>query len=158
MLDVDATDALILLERDQRHDATLIEIAQRLGISRNTVHARWKRLHEAGALRPTSSSLLPASIGRPLTAFVTLSVSQQEIASVYAKLGAIPEVVEAHTTTGDADLMVRVVARDTEDLHRVTQRIQLAPGVQRSSTMIATTEVIPQRMEPLIRALAHAES
>lgn len=153
MLEIDATDARILLERDQRHDATMIEIAQRLGISRNTVHARWKRLHEAGALRPASSGLVPAATGRPLMAFVTLSVSQQEIEAAYATLHAIPEVVEVHTTTGDADLMVRIVARDTDDLHRVTQRVQLAPGVQRSSTSIATTEVIPQRMERLLEAL-----
>lgn len=153
MHEIDATDARILLERDRRHDATLIDIAQRLGISRNTVHARWKRLHEAGALRPASSSLLPVAVGRPLMAFVTLSVSQQEIEAVYATLREIPEVVEAYTTTGDADLTVRVVARDTEDLHRITQRIQLAPGVQRSSTSIATTEVIAQRMELLIGSL-----
>lgn len=158
MHELDATDARILLERDRRHDATLIEIAQRLGISRNTVHARWKRLHEAGALRPASSSLLPAAVGRPLMAFVTLSVSQQEINAVYATLREIPEVVEAHTTTGHADLTVRVVARDTEDLHRITQRIQLAPGVQRSSTSIATTEVIAQRMELLIGTLLELES
>lgn len=153
MLPIDSTDARILLERDRRHDATLIEIAQRLGISRNTVHARLKRLYDMGTLRSGSSTLLPAAVGRPLTAFVTLSVSQQEIAGVYATLYDIAEVTEAHTITGDADLMVRVVAKDPEDLHRITQRIQLASGVQRSSTSIATTEVLAQRMGPLIARL-----
>ncbi|HRN30373.1 MAG TPA: Lrp/AsnC family transcriptional regulator, partial [Terrimesophilobacter sp.] len=121
---------------------------------RNTVHARLKRLREHGALGTPSAALVPSSLGRPLLAFVTVSVSQQVIATTHAALAAIPEVVEAHTTTGDSDLMLRVVARDTADLHRVTQSIQLAPGVQRSSTSVATTEFIPQRMSPLLEQLA----
>lgn len=154
MYTLDAIDARILLARDSDQDASLIELANRLGLSRNTIHARLKRLRDAGTLASPSTALTPASMGRPLLAFVTLSVSQQSIDSVYAALAAIPEVVEAHTTTGSADLMLRVVARDTVDLHRVTQSIQLAPGVQRSSTSIATTEVTAYRMRPLLEELA----
>lgn len=154
MYSVDAIDARILLARDSSQDASLIELGNRLGLSRNTVHARLKRLRDAEALRSPSAALSPSSLGRPLLAFVTLSVSQQSIDSVYAAITAIPEVVEAHTTTGDADLMLRVVASDTADLHRITQSIQLAPGVQRSSTSVATTEVIPHRMSPLLQRLA----
>lgn len=147
---LDAVDAQILLARDGAHDVSLIEVGTQLGISRNTVHARLRRLRDGGAFRAPSTTLVPASVGRPLLAFVTLSVAQQEIYSVYAALESIPEVIEAHTTTGDADLMVRVVARDTVDLHRITQSIQSAPGVHRSSTSIATTEVIPYRISPLL--------
>lgn len=151
---LDAVDAQILLARDSATDASLIEISARLGISRNTVHARLKRLRGGGALRPPSTALSPTALGRPLLAFVTVSVSQQDIDQVYAAIAAIPEVTEAHTTTGDADLMLRVVARDPVDLHRITQHIQLAPGVHRSSTAIATTEVIAPRMSLLLQRLA----
>lgn len=154
MHSLDAVDARILLAKDSFEDASLIELGKRLGLSRNTIHARLKKIREANALGTASAALSPASLGRPLLAFVTLSVSQQSIDSVYAAITAIPEVVEAHTTTGDGDLMLRVVAQDTIDLHRITQRIQLAPGVQRSSTSIATTEVIVRRMSPLLRQLA----
>ena len=157
MHSLDTVDARILLARDDHPDATLIEISGRLGVSRNTVYARMKKLRENGALGPPSGTLAPAAAERPLLAFVTLAVAQQEIDAVYSAIRAIPEVVEAHTTTGDADVMLRVVARDTVDLHRITQRIQLAPGVQRSSTSIATTEVIPHRMGPILRELASAE-
>lgn len=158
MYSLDPIDARILLARDNFPDASYIELGNRLGLSRNTIHARLKRLQHAKALGSPSSSLSPSSLGRPLTAFVTLSVSQQSIDSVYAGITAIPEVVEAHTTTGGADLMLRVVARDTVDLHRITQSIQLAPGVQRSNTSIATTEVIPHRMRPLLQEIAARDS
>lgn len=152
---LDTTDARILLLRDSNQDASLIEIGTRLGLSRNTVHARLKRLRDSAALGPYSANLAPSSVGRPLLAFVELSVAQKAIADVYATMVAIPEVVEAHTTTGSSDLMVRVVAKDTVDLHRITQQLQLAPGVQRSSTSIATTEVIPHRMSALLEQLTN---
>lgn len=155
---IDAVDARILLARDNDPDSSLIEIANLLGLSRNTVHARLKRLRERGAIGKASSTLAPANVGRPLLAFVTLSVSQRSIPSVYETIMAIPEVAEAHTTTGNADLMLKVVAKDTVDLHRVTQQIQSAPGVQRSSTAIATTEVIPHRMSALLEELSELES
>lgn len=143
----------MLLERERARDLPPIEIANRLGVSRNTVQARMKRLTADELLGPLSASLAPAALGRPLLAFVTLSVAQQEIDAVYAAIRSIPEVVEAPTTTGEADLMLRVVARDTVDLHRVTQKIQLAPGVQRSSTQIATTQVVPLRLSALLGQL-----
>lgn len=74
--------------------------------------------------------------------------------SVYRTIATIPEIIEAHTTTGDADLMLRVVARDTVDLHRIIQAVQSAQGVQRSNTSITTTEVVPHRMSPLLQQLA----
>ena len=154
MYTLDAVDARILLARDSAQEASLIELGNRLGLSRNTVHARLKRLRQTSALGSPSATLSPSSLERPLIAFVTLSVSQQLIDSVYDTISGIPEIVEAHTTTGDADLMLRVVARDTVDLHRITQSIQMAPGVQRSSTCVATTEVIPYRMSSLLEDLA----
>lgn len=153
MYSLDSIDAKILIERDKTQEASLIEIAKRLGLSRNTIHARLKRLREQKVLGAPSSTLAPSSVGRPILAFVTVSVTQQSIFSVYETIAAIPEVIEAHTTTGDADLMLRVVARNPGDLHRITQNIQSAPGVQRSSTSVATTEVIPHRMSSLLQEL-----
>ena len=153
MHDLDMVDARILLARDSSPEASIMEIAAALGISRNTVHIRLKRL-SVDLMRPSSVAVPPAAVGRPLLAFVAMSVSQQQIESIYAAILAIPEVLEAHTTTGNSDLILRVVARDTADLHRVTQRIQLTRGVQRTSTSIATTEVIPYRTSPLLHQLA----
>ena len=151
---LDAIDARILLAQEAPRDRSLLEIAAALHLSRNTVQARLKRLRDEGVLAAPSQRISTTALGRPLLAFITLSVAQPHIDAVYAAITAIPEVVEAHTVTGEADLMVRVVATDTTDLHRVTQAIQLAPGVLRSNTSIATTEVIPHRVTGLLRQLA----
>lgn len=150
---LDAIDARILLAQDQDPELSLMGVAKMLKLSRNTVQARLKRLRDDGVLAMPNQRVAAGALGRPLLAFVSLSVAQQQIDAVYATIESIPEVTEAHTVTGGADLLLRVVAMDTADLHRVTQAIQLAPGVRRSDTAIATTEVIPYRMSGLLRLL-----
>src|SRR5690625_4881631 len=114
MHSLDAVDARILLAKDSFEDASLIELGKRLGLSRNTIHARLKKIREANALGTASVALSPASLGRPLLAFVTLSVSQQSIDSVDAASTAIPGGVEAHTTTGGGERKARLVATEPE--------------------------------------------
>ena len=75
-----------------------------------------------------------------------------------AGLFTIPEVVEVHSTTGDADLVAKVLAKDTADLHRITRDILAVEGVERTSTVISLLEVMPLRMEALLKRLASGEA
>jgi DNA-binding Lrp family transcriptional regulator len=82
-------------------------------------------------------------------------MSQAEPESVHEGLLALPEVNEVHYTTGDADLLAHVVAKDTKDLHRVTKAILAIDGVDRTSTAISLAEVIPYRPRSLLHRLAN---
>jgi DNA-binding Lrp family transcriptional regulator len=66
----------------------------------------------------------------------------------------VPEVVEIHATTGEADFLVKVVARGTEDLHRVTNAMLTIAGVQRTNTAISLVEAMPARLRPLLERAA----
>jgi len=152
---IDATDARILLALDEDPQSSTMALATRLGLARNTVHARLRRLEDDGALQAHSRRVDTGALGRNLLAFMTLSVSQRESpADTAAALAAIPEVVEVLATTGDADLLARVVAVDTADLYRITEQVLAAPGVQRASTSIALADVVPLRVAPLLRERA----
>ena len=71
-----------------------------------------------------------------------------------ASLIALPEVIEIHSTTGDADMLVKVVARDTAHLYQVTNAMLTIPGVERSSTAISLAELLPTRMRALLEVAA----
>ena len=146
---IDPLDARILLALDDDPEATTLALARRLGIARNTVHARLRRV-SAHALRSFSQRIDPGALGYPLVAFVSVSISQSEGAAAAQVLMALPEVVEMHATTGDADLLAKVVARDTAHLHEVTTSMLTVPGVQRSSTAISLAEHLPTRLRPLL--------
>jgi DNA-binding Lrp family transcriptional regulator len=151
MRNVDALDARILLALDADPRATTIALADRLGLARNTVQARLKRLEENGRLREPSRRVDPAALGYPLLALITMSISQRVGSPTREAILRIPEVVELLVTTGDGDLLARVVARDTEDLHRVTNLLLEAPGVVRSNTTIVLLEVQPFSVRSLLQ-------
>ncbi|MGX5358401.1 Lrp/AsnC family transcriptional regulator [Kocuria sp. KH4] len=151
---LDALDARILLALDDDPAATVLALARTLGVARNTVHARLRRLTEGGVLRSPSRRVDPRALGYDLTAFVELSIRQGAGEEALAGLRAIPEIIEIHATTGDADLLARVVARGTEDLHRITNLVVETPGVLRTSTAISLLEVMPLRVTELLRRTA----
>ncbi|GAA0270094.1 Lrp/AsnC family transcriptional regulator [Cryptosporangium japonicum] len=147
---VDRTDAAILLALDTAPLATTTALSDELGFARNTVQSRQRRLESDGSLAPPSSRLRLDALGYQLLAFVSIQISQGELDPTVAALSTIPEVLELHAVTGDADLIARVVAVDPEDLHRVTRQIVSSYGVMRTSTSLAARELIPHRMGPLL--------
>lgn len=151
---IDQLDARILLALDDDPEATTLGIARTLGVARNTVQARLRRLSGQGALRNFGQRVDPAALGYPLVAFISLEISQSSGDLAAAGLIAMPEVVEIHSTTGDADLLVKVVARDTAHLYRVTNAMLTIEGVTRSSTAISLAEVLPTRLRALLETAA----
>ncbi|ROQ39730.1 DNA-binding Lrp family transcriptional regulator [Frondihabitans sp. PhB188] len=147
---VDPLDARLILALDADPDATVVALAAKLGVSRNTVHARLKRMVDGGTLGAQSRRVHPAALGRPLTAFVSIALSQADEEHAVAGLAALPEVIELHAITGESDMLARVVAATTEDLRRVTGAILRIRGVVRTNTTIALTEVLPMRLGPLL--------
>jgi DNA-binding Lrp family transcriptional regulator len=150
MRNIDGLDARILLALDSDPRATTVALADRLGLARNTVQARLKRLEESGQLREHSRRVAPAGLGYPLLALITMSISQRVGQPTRDAILRIPEVVELLVTTGDGDLLARVVARDTEDLHRITNLLLEAPGVVRSNTTIVLLELQPFSVRSLL--------
>jgi DNA-binding Lrp family transcriptional regulator len=153
MTSIDALDAQIILALDGDPDATILSLARTLGIARNTVHARLRRLAEDGTLKPFSQRLDLRALGYELVAFMSLSVSQTD-PGIVAGLLEVPEVISAYHTTGDADILVQVVAKSTHDLHRITDAILAVDGVVRTSTAISLDEAIPYRPDALLRVAA----
>jgi DNA-binding Lrp family transcriptional regulator len=97
----------------------------------------------------------PAALGYRVTGFVTLEIRQAGGHDpVGGRLAGIPEVLEAHTTTGPGDMLCRVVARTNADLQRVIDAIVDVPGVVRASTVIALATPVPYRVLPLVRISA----
>jgi DNA-binding Lrp family transcriptional regulator len=154
VLDIDRTSARILLALDDEPLATTVALADRLGLARNTVQGRQRKMETDGTLAPPSVRVRADRLGRPLLAFVTLEIGQTKGESTLEEISAIPEVCEVHAITGGADLLVRVVARDSADLYRVMQSLLACTGVVRSNTALSMVELVPLRTAPLLKEIA----
>jgi DNA-binding Lrp family transcriptional regulator len=133
----------------------VLEASRRLGVARGTVQARLDRLRDRAVITGYGPDVDPAALGFHVTAFVTLEIRQAGGHDpVTARLALIAEVLEAHTITGEGDMLCRVVARDNADLQRVIDAIVDVPGVVRTSTVIALAAPIGYRVLPLVRTAA----
>jgi DNA-binding Lrp family transcriptional regulator len=146
----DSTDARILLALAAEPRATVVALAERLQLSRNTVQAHLSKLEQGGVLGSFERRIRPAAIGYPLTAFVNARVNQQRLAEVSEHLAAVEEVVEVFGLSGESDLLVRVVAVDAEDLYRIFGQVLDIPGIERTTTSLAMRELVPYRLTPLL--------
>ncbi|MFB9957274.1 Lrp/AsnC family transcriptional regulator [Agromyces bracchium] len=150
MTGYDPVDRALLTALAADPRATVVALAERLRMSRNTVQARMARLESSGAFLSFERSIDPSPLGYPLEAFVAVHARQKVLSEVVAALAEIPEVIQAHGLSGQIDLLVRVVCRDAHDLFRIDEEILAIEGVERTETSLAMGELIPYRLGPLL--------
>jgi Lrp/AsnC family transcriptional regulator for asnA, asnC and gidA len=67
--------------------------------------------------------------------------------SVCERLVHIPEIVECHFTTGPYTMLVKLYARDNEQLmHLLNGRLQEIPGVMATETLISLEQNIKREI------------
>jgi DNA-binding Lrp family transcriptional regulator len=153
-MSVDALDARILRLLLQQPRTSVREYARILGVARGTLQVRLDRLEREGVIATVGPRVSPAALGLPVLAFVRVDVAAGRLDDAAAALVELPEVVEAFSTTGDGDLLARVVARDHGHLEDVVQRVAESPGVLRTRSEIALRERVTHRVLPLVEGLA----
>ena len=139
---------LSVLSTDPR--ATVVALAESLGLSRNTVQARMSRLDKAGVFLSYERAISPVALGFPIEAFISVSVRQSQLPSIKAAMSQVPEVVQTHGLSGQIDLLVRVACRDAQHLFEVDARLLAIEGVERTETSLVMEEVIGYRVRPLM--------
>jgi DNA-binding Lrp family transcriptional regulator len=129
-MDLDDLDRSLLRLLVEEPRAGSREYARVLGVARGTVLS---------------------AIGFPVLAFIHLHLTQGRLDDVAARLADLPEVLEAHSMTGEGDMLCRVVTRDHAHLEHVVQHLLAIPGVVRTQTEIALRERVPYRVLPLLQ-------
>lgn len=151
---LDALDGRLLAALAEAPRAGILELSRRLGVARGTVQARLDKLTDRGVVIGFGPDLHLPAMGYGVLAFSTLEIAQGRLGDVVDHLREIPEVLEAHATTGQGDLHVRIVARTNDHLLEVVNRILEVQGISRTTTVIALSEQIPYRVLPLVEAAA----
>jgi DNA-binding Lrp family transcriptional regulator len=151
---IDQLDARIVRLLLDEPRIGVLEVSRRLRVARGTVQARLDRLVKRGVIRSFAPQIDPAALGYGVTAFAMLEIRQGARELVAAHLKRIPEVLEVHTITGQADLLCRIVARDNADLQRVLDDLVADENIAHTSTFVALSTVVPTRVVPLIEESA----
>ena len=147
---LDRTDLELLTALAEDPRTTVVKLADRLGLSRNTIQARMARLEQTGVFESYERSYSTEVLGFPLQAFISIGVRQTELPRIISELSRVPEIVQAHGLSGSIDLLARVACRDARHLFDTDARILSIEGVERTETSLAMGEVIPFRVAGLI--------
>lgn len=153
MASVDRLDARILglLTDDAR--AGIAEMADTLGVSRNTVQLRIKRLQESGVLRGFRPIIDLAAIDMPIQALVSIELDQRLLPGITAGLEALPEVLEVKIQAGREDILVVVALPSLEALQELTASIVQIEGVRKTTSTFSVSTPVPYRVQPLLHKL-----
>ncbi len=125
------------------------EIGHRVLMSGGTIHVRMNNLQKEGIVKGTSLVLDYSKLGYDLTAFVGIYLDKgSHYDKVIKKLKAIPEVVEAHYTTGVYSIFIKIVCKNTDHLREVlNEKVQSVEGIDRTETIISLEESIRRNIE-----------
>jgi DNA-binding Lrp family transcriptional regulator len=146
LLRTDDVDRRILACLTEDGRATYDEVGRRVSLSAPAVKRRVDRLRERGVLKGFTALVDPAALGSTTEALIELFYAPGiGLDQVRESLRPLPEVVEAWSVTGDADCIVRVRARDPQDLERVIMELQRESSVVRTRSLIVMSRLIERR-------------
>jgi Lrp/AsnC family transcriptional regulator for asnA, asnC and gidA len=130
---------LKILQSDGR--TALSEIARRLDMGSATIHERVRSLEEEGYIREYRAVLDPELLGIDQVAFVHVETMAGRFSEVAERIAEHREVQEVHEITGDADLLVKVRVRETDDLSDFLADLGESEGVRKSATNVSLRSV-----------------
>lgn len=144
MKEIDMLDRQILSMLMRNAKKAYTEIAQQLYVSGGTIHVRMNKLTEAGIVKGYHLSIDPSQLGYDICAFLGIYLDKSSLYDeVAAEIEKIPEIVNAHYTTGLYNIFAKIICRDTNHLREVLHdKIQKIPGIQRTETIISLEESI----------------
>ncbi len=121
---IDEIDEKILnaLTKDAR--TSNAELARQIGMAPSAILERVRKLEERGVVEGYAPRINPRALGLRLLAFVFVRTDEGVGALTTAShLAKAPEVQEVHHVAGEDCLLVKLRARDTDDLSRILKEV-----------------------------------
>lgn len=123
----------------------MMELGQRVGLSKTPVTARVKRLERTGLITGYRAELSAEKLGLDHIAFVQINLSDTREKALLAfneGVRAIAEVEECHMIAGGFDYLVKVRTSDIKAYrHVLSERISQLPHVASTSTFVSMQSV-----------------
>ncbi|MEC5395382.1 Lrp/AsnC ligand binding domain-containing protein [Bergeyella sp. RCAD1439] len=144
---LDSIDKKIIYMLMDNAKTSLAYISKHVGISTTAVHQRIKKLEQAGVIENSISFLNPRKIGYKVVSYIGVFLDQpSHYQEAIKALDAVNEVVEAHYTTGNYTIFLKVLCRDNDHLMKILNKIQKLKGVTRTETFISLEQSINRQL------------
>lgn len=124
------------------------DVAAECGVSRAAIHQRVQHLIAGGVITGSGFDVNPKSVGYSTCTYVGINLERGSMyKDVVQQLLTIPEIVECHFTTGSYTMLLKVYARDNEQLmDLLNNKMQMIPGVVSTETLISLDQSIKREI------------
>ena len=145
---IDNLDKKILSILSKNARIPFKDVAAECGVSRAAIHQRVQHLINGGVITGSGFDVNPKSIGYSTCTYVGLNLERGSMyKDVVKQLKDIPEIVECHYTTGSSTMLLKLYARDNEQLmDLLNNKMQMIPGVVSTETLISLDQSIKREI------------
>ena len=145
---LDKIDKEIIYMLMDNAKTSLAHISKNVGISTTAVHQRIKKLEQAGVIENSISFLNPRKIGYKVVSYIGVFLEQpSHYHDAIKALKEVNEIVEAHYTTGNYTIFLKVLCRDNDHLMEILNKLQKLKGVTRTETFISLEQSINRQLK-----------
>ena len=145
---LDSVDKEIIYMLMDNAKTSLAHISKNVGISTTAVHQRIKKLEQADIIENSISFLNPKKIGYKVVSYIGVFLDQpSHYHDAIKALKDVNEVVEAHYTTGNYTIFLKVLCRDNDHLMEILNKLQKLKGVTRTETIISLEQSINRQLK-----------
>lgn len=137
---------LSILMKDAKTPYT--EIAKKMIVSAGTIHVRMKKMEDAGIVKKSRLNINYELLGYDMTSFLGIYLETgSSYKEVIEQLSMVPEIVEAHYTTGVYSIFAKIRCKNTKHMrHVLNEEIQSVKGIQRTETIISLEQSIDKQI------------
>lgn len=145
---IDKLDKKILSILSKNARIPFKDVAVECGVSRAAIHQRVQHLIESGVITGSSFDINPKSLGYSTCTYVGINLERGSMyKDVVERLNHIPEIAECHFTTGSYTMLVKLYAKDNEQLmDLLNNKMQSIPGVVSTETLISLEQSIKREI------------
>ncbi len=145
---IDNLDKKILSILSKNARIPFKDVAAECGVSRAAIHQRVQHLINGGVITGSGFDVNPKSIGYSTCTYIGLNLERGSMyKDVVKQLKDIPEIVECHYTTGSYTMLLKLYARDNEQLmDLLNNKMQMIPGVVSTETLISLDQSIKREI------------
>lgn len=150
---MDKIDVKILTALQQDCRIAISTLADLVGLSTSACHRRVKLLESGGQISGYVAQLDPKALGYTIEIFMEITLtsqSEEAFDKFETAVQQTPEISECHFMAGQADYLLRVVAKnvaDYEQIHR--SALSRLPGVAHMQSNFTLRTVRPWRGYPV---------
>ena len=145
---IDNLDRKILSILSKNARIPFKDVAAECGVSRAAIHQRVQHLIDNGVIVGSGFDINPKSLGYSTCTYVGLNLERGSMyKEVVERVINIPEGIACHFTTGPYTMLVKLYARDNEQLmDLLNNKLQSIAGVVSTETLISLEQSIKREI------------